>query len=94
MVIQLVKLIEVKIFLGFTPYELNFLKPLFAGLISGSIVLLARNYFNIFNPGLVVLGILIFVLCYILLLVLFGIEKEERDLLKHIWSLIQTYQPT
>lgn len=94
MVIQLVKLIEVKIFLGFTPYELNFLKPLFASMISGSIILLMKNYISIPSLKFVFLFILIFLLCYILLLVLFGIEKEERALLKHIWSLIQTYRPT
>lgn len=91
--IQAVKLIEVKIFLGFTPYELNFLKPVFASLLSGSIILLMRNYVNISNLKIVVLCILIFLLCYILLLVIFGIEKEERALLKHIWSLIHAYEP-
>jgi len=93
MVIQLVKLIEVKIFLGFTPYELNFLKPIFASLVSGSIILLMKNYINIPSFKFVFLFILIFLLCYILLLVLFGIEKEERALLKHIWLLIRAYQP-
>jgi len=94
MVIQLVKLIEVKIFLGFTPYELNFLKPIFASMISGSIILLVKNYISIPSLKFVFLFILIFLLCYILLLVLFGIEKEERALLKHIWSLMHTYEPT
>ena len=93
MVIQLVKLIEVKIFLGFTPYELNFLKPLFASMISGSIILLMKNYISSPSLKFVFLFILIFLLCYILLLVLFGIEKEERALFKHIWSLIRTYEP-
>lgn len=94
MVIQLVKLIEVKIFLGFTPYELNFLKPLFASMISGSIILLMKNYISIPSLKFVFLFILIFLLCYILLLVLFGIEKEERALFKHIWSLMHIYEPT
>ena len=91
--IQLVKLIEVKIFLGFTPYELNFLKPVFASLLSAAIALLMKRFMNVSNIKIAVLCILIFLLCYILLLVLFGIEKEEQSVLKHIWSVIKTYQP-
>jgi len=93
-IIQIVKLIEVKLFLGFSPYELNFLKPVFAGLISGSIILVIKNYLHFSNPRFVLVCIAIFILCYILLLVLFGIEKEERALIKHLRSLIQTYQAT
>jgi len=93
MVIQLVKLIEVKIFLGFTPYELNFLKPILASLVSGSVILVIKNFIDISSLKFTVLFIAIFILCYILLLVLFGIEKEERALFKHIWSLIRAYEP-
>ena len=93
-IIQIAKLIEVKLFLGFTPYELNFLKPVFAGLISGLVILIIKNYSNLSSLRFVLLCIAGFIACYILLLVVFGIEKEERALFKHLWSLIQTYQPT
>lgn len=92
--IQLVKLIEVKIFLGFTPYELNFLKPILASLVSGSVILVIKNFIDISSLKFTVLFIAIFILCYILLLVLFGIEKEERALFKHVWSLMHTYEST
>lgn len=91
-VIQLIKLIEIKLFLGFTPYELNSFKPLLASLISGLVIFLINNYIQKFqfltDFQLTILCILSFTLCYFLLLIIFGIEKEERRLLAQVRSVL------
>jgi O-antigen/teichoic acid export membrane protein len=90
-VIQLVKLIEVKVLLGFTPYKLSFLKPVFSGTLCGSIILLIKKYIIISDPKAVILCGAAFILCYTLLLVALGLEKEEKAIWQRGWSLISNY---
>lgn len=80
-------LLAVKRRLGFWPYDLTWLKPLAAGLISTAIAFAVGSLIPLpAIPTILVLGA-VFGLGYLGLLVLFGLSATDREFLGEFWNV-------
>lgn len=80
-----IELVQVYLFLKIQPYRMDFFKPLSAGALS---LLILFAIFRLLGspPGLVmiILGSLMFLIIYILVLFVFGLQEEDKLVLKKV----------
>ncbi|MBI4707248.1 MAG: flippase [Candidatus Omnitrophica bacterium] len=83
--INILRLIEVYLFLGFHPYKLDYLKPCIAGLLSSLIV--APIIYNLASIHLVATAFLalLFVVLYSIFIYLFKLDKDDTYILQLIY---------
>ena len=79
---NVLKLFQVKHFIGIQPYERSYIKLIIATLLAYSLGYWVYSYFADFPQLFVIaLTLIVVMVIYLLTLLLFGIEKEERALL-------------
>lgn len=86
--INLIKLIEVRMFIGIHPYNRAFLRPLAAGLASITIAMLIQYLFD--GPWVGFLGILAAALTYVFTLLALGIDSNDQMIARAMFAKIST----
>ncbi len=80
---NLLKLLQVRFILGLNPYDQRSAKPLVAGLASAIVTRVLRPVlFSNPHAWTIILGPVVFVVMYISMLLVLGIENEERLVIK------------
>ena len=79
-VVNLMKLLQVRIFLNITPYQLATLKPIGAGILSAALVEAALYYLNMHHVNLFIQLLLIpvFLILYVVFITLFKLGQEDQ----------------
>lgn len=84
---NIIRLLEVRFSLKIHPYTIRFLKPVFAGGISGGLLFILKKYIILTDSPLLLMvsGAVIFLGAYILILIFSGIDEED----KMIWNKLK-----
>jgi O-antigen/teichoic acid export membrane protein len=88
-ILNVVQMVEARIFFGFFPYHAGYLKPLLASLAAGGVARLTHPLLPLPAAGAYALAALLFLLLYGGLLVLLGLPPEDRLLAKHLLSRLR-----
>jgi len=85
--INIIRLLEVRLYLKIHPYTIRFLKPVFAGGISGGLLFILKKYIMFTDSPLLLMaaGAVIFLGGYISILFFSGIDEED----KMIWNKLK-----
>ena len=80
-----IELYQVYRFFKIQPYRLDFLKPIFSGILAtGIFFLLTELIFNRYNPISIVILCFIFFFSYVTLIILFGFQSDDKIILNKI----------
>ncbi|MFC2169496.1 flippase [Acidobacteriota bacterium] len=87
------ELIQIYLILNIHPYKIEFLKPFFAGIItSGILLLLIGKTAPVYKPPLLIIILGITFCIYILLIYIFGLNEEDKTVLRKIGDKILNKQ--
>ncbi len=82
---NIIELYQVYRLFKILPYRTDFLKPILAGAFSLTIQLLLTYYFFIgYNPSMLALKIFVFLITYVFFIVVFGLQEEDKIVLREI----------
>ncbi|MDY6867097.1 MAG: oligosaccharide flippase family protein, partial [Chloroflexota bacterium] len=84
--VNLLRLFEVFFVVRMHPYNISFLKPIFAAITAWAILLIFRSFaFDLNNPIFLALNILTLLGVYIAALLLLGLSQEDRAVLNRLY---------
>lgn len=86
---NIVRLAEVRILVGIQPYTRKLLKPLLAGGLVAPLVIVAAEA----SPGLRSIELILSPFVYIISLLVFGLEAEDKRVLKALYSRVPFLTP-
>ena len=82
--VNLLRLVQVRLLLGLSPYDIKIGKPLVAGTLAGAMIWSVKRFVFSQSQGVVSLGLgaVVTVVLYVTLVAILGMEQEDRAILR------------